>query len=87
MTRLADALQELGLPGEADCDGRWAKLRGERSAFYVVEAAWGSGFLTWCDHPCSRAVEFYPDPVQAIRAGQRRTTQPAGARADRHPAG
>ena len=46
MTRLVDAIQELGLHTEANLGGRWAKLHGERAAFYVAETAWGGGFLT-----------------------------------------
>ncbi len=87
MTRLVDAIQELGLRTETNLGGRWAKLHGERASFYVAETAWGGGFLTWCDAPCSRVVEFYPDPVQAIQSGLRRSAQPDDARAERRPAG
>ena len=72
MTRLVEALRLLSLPGEADLGGRWVKLQGERGAVYVVEAAWGHGYYTWCDVPEERAVERYRDPVEAIQAGLRR---------------
>lgn len=86
MTRLVDAIQELGLDTETNLGGRWAKLHGERAAFYVAETAWEGDFLTWCDAPCSRVLESYPDPVQAIRSGLRRTAQPVGPGAERRPA-
>ncbi len=75
MTRLTDALHGLGLEGEESLGGRWVKLRGERCAVYVIEAAWGMGYYTWCDDPHARAVEFYRDPVAAIQAGLRRAEQ------------
>jgi hypothetical protein len=72
MTRLVDALRELGLDGEIALEGRWVKLRGERRTVYVAQAPWGSGYYTWCDDPRERAVERYADPTEAIRAGLRR---------------
>lgn len=75
MTQLSDALLSLGLEGEQSLEGRWIKLRGSHCAVYVVEAAWGMGFYTWCDHPGGRAVEHYRDPVAAIQAGLERATR------------
>ena len=72
MTRLLEALEALGLEGEVIHSGRWLKLPGERCPVYVVEAAWGAGYYTWCGAPEERSVEFYPDPTEAIRAGLRR---------------
>ena len=76
MTRLEDALQALNLKGEVALSGRWVKVQGERCMIYVVEAAWGGGFYTWCDDPQERAAEMYLDPVEALRAGMRRAQQP-----------
>ncbi len=72
MTRLEDALLTQGLEGRFELSGRWATLRGERCAVFVVEAANGEGYYTWCDDPARRAVEFYPEPAQAIHEGMRR---------------
>ena len=72
MTRLSEALQALDLQGEVTLSGRWLKLEGARFPVYVVEAAWNGGYYTWCDDPRERAVEFYRDPGEAIRAGLRR---------------
>ncbi len=80
MTRLEEALQTLRSEGEVALSGRWVKVQGERCTVYVVEAAWGSGFYTWCDDPQERAAELYLDPVEALRAGLRRAKlpQPSG---------
>ncbi len=73
--RLVEALHELGLHGEVQLSGRWAKLDGERCTVYVVEAAWGVGYYTWCDDPLDRKVEVYHDPVEAIQAALRRAAK------------
>ena len=72
MTRLVEALRSMGLDGEITLGGRWVKLQGERCSVYVVEAAWGAGYYTWCDVPEERAVQYYADPAAAIQAGLRR---------------
>lgn len=72
MTRLTEALQALDLRGEVILSGRWLKIEGARFHVYVMEAAWDGGFYTWCDDPRERAVEFYSDPTEAIRAGLER---------------
>ena len=72
MTRLVDALRELGLPGEIANAGRWVTLTGERCRVHVVETPRGDGYFTWCDDPAARTVEHYTDPVQAITTGLRR---------------
>ena len=78
MINLVDALHELGLEGEQSLEGRMVKLHGERCAVYVVEAAWGMGYYTWCDDPEAREVKFYREPVAAIRAGlERAACRPA----------
>jgi hypothetical protein len=74
MTRLVAALRALEQEGEIALAGRWVTLRGERCAIYVVEAAWSSGYYTWCDDPEERAVQFYLDPIEAIQAGLRRAS-------------
>ena len=79
MTRLIEALEPLGLDGEIALGGRWVKIQGERCAVYVVEAAWGAGYYTWCDDPEERAVQFYADPAAAILAGLRRAARREGA--------
>lgn len=78
MTRLAEALQALGLEGEIDLAGRWVKVGGDRCSVYVYEAAWDGSYYTWCDDPGDRTVEFYPDAAEAIRAGLRRAGGRAG---------
>lgn len=75
MTQLVDALHALGLEGELSLSNRWARLQGEQCWVYVAEAAWGSGYYTWCDDPNARAVEFYHDPKEAIQAGLRRASR------------
>ncbi len=79
MTRLVEALRSLGLDGEIALSGRWVKLQGERSVVYVVEAAWGAGYYTWCDDREERAVQFYADPAEAVQAGLRRAARRDGA--------
>jgi hypothetical protein len=54
MTQLTEALHRLGLEGEQSLGGRWVKLPGERCAVYVIEAAYGMGYYTWCDTPQAR---------------------------------
>ncbi len=73
--RLVEALHELQLHGDVQLSGRWIKLDGERCTVYVVEAAWGTGYYTWCDDPLDRKVEVFRDPVEAIRAGLRRAAK------------
>ena len=51
MTRLVEALLSSGIDGEIALGGRWVKLQGVRCAVYVVEAAWGAGYYTWCGDP------------------------------------
>ena len=68
MTQLVEALHTLGLDAEIDLAGRWARFPGERCPIYVVEAARGC-YYTWCDRPGERMVQFYTNPVEAIRAG------------------
>jgi hypothetical protein len=75
MMRLVEALQTLGLQGEVSLGGRWVMLQGERCAVYVVEAAWGTHYYTWCDDPAERAVQSFLDPVQAIQVGLRRAAR------------
>jgi hypothetical protein len=74
MTRLTDALDSLGLAAEIALAGRWAQLQGEVCAVFVAEAPWGAGFYTWCDHPRERDVEYYVNPIAAIRAGLERAS-------------
>ena len=68
MTRLVEAVRSLGLEAEVDLAGHWARLRGERYRVYVVEAAPGC-YYTWCDGSGERVVQFYADPIEAVRAG------------------
>ena len=70
--RLIDALRALGLHGDVSQQGRWITLQGERCQVYLIEADWGAGYATWCDAPDQRTVEWYDDPLLAIRAGLRR---------------
>lgn len=76
MTQLIEALHAMGLDGEIALADRWIKLQGERCAVYVVERAWGGGYYTWCEDRQARAVEFYLDPIMAIKAGLRRAMRP-----------
>lgn len=82
MTRLVEALQALGLYGEIDLAGRWVKLQGEQCAVYVVEAAWGDGYFTWCEDDKARVVQSYLDPRKAIHVGLRRAARPDPERSD-----
>jgi hypothetical protein len=75
MTRLTDTLQSLGLKGEVALAGRWVTIQGKHTLVFVVEAAWGNEYYTWCADARARAVEFYRDPAEAIRAGLRRAAQ------------
>lgn len=82
MTPLVDALQASGIAADVSLGGRWAEFQGERRRVYVFETARG-GYYTWCDEGPTRAVEFYPNPHEAILAGRRRAAeaiedQPAG---------
>ncbi len=77
MTRLLESLEALGLSGQVDTSGRLMSVRGERCLVYVFEATPG-GYYTWCDAPGESTVEFYPDLVEAIRAGLRRSFGRAG---------
>jgi hypothetical protein len=76
MTHLTEALETLGLTAETSLAGRWTKLHGERCAVYVIEAAWAAGFYSWCDDPLDRVVEHHSDPIEAIRAGLKRASDP-----------
>jgi len=78
MTHLVEALHDLGLEGEQSLDGQWVKLEGERCAVYVVEAAWGASYYTWCDDPEERSVQCYRKPQEAIEAGLRRAMRQYG---------
>lgn len=64
MTRLEDTLLMQGLEGRFELSGRWATLRGERCAVFVVEAANGEGYYTWCDDPGARALSFTPSRLR-----------------------
>ena len=72
MTRLVEALHHMGLDGEQSLNGRLVKLQGERCVIYIVEAAWGTRYYTWCDDSLGRAVQAYADPLTAIQVGLRR---------------
>lgn len=75
MTRLVDALRTLQLEAQIELAGRWVELDGRGCTVYVVEAAWGHGYYTWCSTPQEQTVEFYTDPYEAIRAGLRRAAK------------
>lgn len=81
-TQLSDVLSELRLDAELDLDGRWARLHGELCEVFVAELKWGRGYITWCDHPAERTVEFYRDPRAAIRTGLSRAADPGRNRED-----
>ena len=74
MTRLVEALHARGLAAEVSLAGRWATLRGERCAVFVFETLSADGYLTWCDDPDNRTVEYYRSPDEAIQAVLRRAT-------------
>jgi hypothetical protein len=78
MEHLAEALQALGIAAEVSLSGRWARIQREQCLLYIVEALSGTRYYTWCDHPQERAVQVYPEPRQAIRAGLRRCAAIAG---------
>ncbi len=77
MTRLVDALREMGLDAAVSPGGRFVRIAGEQGAVYVAEAAHGRGFITWCDVPSERRVERHPDAMTAIQAGLRRAARSA----------
>lgn len=71
MTRLVEAMRELGVVGEAELSGRWATIRGERCLLYVAETERGEWY-SWCDDPEEQTVRRHLDPVEAIREGLKR---------------
>ncbi len=75
MTRLVEAMQELGVEGEVELSGQWASIRGERCIVYVVENERGEWY-SWCDIPEEQTVRRYLDPVEAIREGLERAGGP-----------
>ena len=75
MTRLVEALRARGLVAEVSLAGRWATIRGERCTVYVFETLSADGYLTWCDDPDNRTVEYYRSPDEAIRAGLQRAAR------------
>ena len=75
MTRLAEALRARGLAAEVSLAGRWATIRGERCAVYVFETLSADGYLTWCDDPDNRTVEYHRSPDEAIQAGLQRAAR------------
>jgi hypothetical protein len=77
MTLLVDALETLGLTGEITHTGHWVCLPGERCPVYVVEVSRDGGYFSWCGAPDASVVEFYRDPVAAIRAGLGRAARRA----------
>ncbi len=81
MSRLQEALGALDLEADVDWYGRWAEHRGDRCSVYVYEATRGVGYYTWCGCPEESTVEFYPDPVEAIRVGLRRAARRTTAEA------
>lgn len=76
MTRLVQALLALNLYAEIDLCGRWVELQGAQCAVYVVVAAWGDGYVTWCEDGQACVAESYRDPVKAIQVGLRRAARP-----------
>ena len=82
MTRLVQALLALNLYAEIDLAGRWVKLQGEQCAVYVVVAAWGNGYVTWCEDGQARGAERYLDPMEAIQVGLRCAARPDPERND-----
>lgn len=75
MTRLAEACEALHLKGTIELEGRWLTFQIHGCTSYVVEALWGNGYFTWCDHPHTRAVQHYSDPDEAIAASIQRIAQ------------
>ena len=53
-------------------DSEASRLRGERGTVYVAEAAFGSGYYSWCDTPQQRTAQPYLDPAEAIQAALHR---------------
>ncbi len=49
MTRLIEAIKDLGLTGQVELDDRWVVFEGERCKVYIIEGRWGTGYFTWCD--------------------------------------
>jgi hypothetical protein len=90
MGRLMEAMQSLGLQGEAGRSGRWIRFQRGHCAVYVVEAAWGEGYYAFCDaltedpsceDPGRRSGALFLDPVRAIEtclriAGERPNASP-----------
>jgi len=72
MAHLGTVLEDLGLEGEVSPLGRWARLQGEQGTVYVAEAAFGSGYYSWCDTPQQRTAQPYLDPAEAIQAALHR---------------
>jgi hypothetical protein len=77
MTRLVDAMQAMGLEGEAGSSGRWIRFPSGRGSACVVEVAWGMGYYafhddlstgTVRDEPPADAAEIFLDPVSAIES-------------------
>ena len=77
MTRLVEAIKQMGLGGEISPLGRWVRLQAHQCPVYVVEVAGGCGYYTWCDAPGERTIEPYLDPAEAIQAGLRRAARVA----------
>ena len=75
MTRLGEAFHARGLAAEVSLAGRWATLRGERCAVFVFETLSADGYLTWCDDPDNRTVEYYRSADEAIEAGLQRAAR------------
>ncbi len=80
MTRLVEALQARGLEAEVSLAGRWATIQGARCRLHILETPSGDGYYVWCDAPGDPAVQFYPDPEEAIREGLRRAAERRTAR-------
>ena len=72
MTQLVEALKALGLNGQVELGGRWVALDGQRCKVYIVEERWGNAYFAWCDEPQNRTVEYYSDPITAIKRGLER---------------
>jgi hypothetical protein len=69
---LAQCLRTSAWRGEVSPLGRWARLQGEQGTVYVAEAAFGSGYYSWCDTPQQRTAQPYLDPAEAIQAALHR---------------
>lgn len=77
MTRLVEAMQKMGLDGEAGSSGRWIRFPSGGGRACVVEAAWGEGYHAFYDasgadaardEPPAGAGALFLDPVSAIEA-------------------